>query len=149
MPRETLKRRATILIVEDDAVDLMGIKRALKLQGIDNPVRVARDGVEALEILRGENGQSKIFGPYVVLLDLNMPRMSGLELMGEIRRDDQLKMSPIFVLTTSSSEDDIIGAYSHNVAGYIVKSDPVESFGNATKLLQDYCELVELPPRIC
>lgn len=145
--QDSYKRNATLLIVEDDDVDLMGIQRSLKMNGVANPIKIARDGLEALELLRGENGQEKIKMPFILLLDLNMPRMNGLELMKEIREDDLLKVSPIFVLTTSKADKDIIDAYNHNVAGYIVKSDPSESFGKATRLIKDYCSVVELPSR--
>lgn len=142
------KKDATLLIVEDDDIDLMGIKRALKVNGITNSIKVARDGVEALELLRGINGRDKIGLPFVLLVDLNMPRMNGLELIGEIRQDDTLKVSPVFVLTTSKSDQDILKAYNLNVAGYIVKSDPTESFGKATQLIKDYFSIVELPSRV-
>lgn len=145
---DAYKRDTTLLIVEDDDIDLMGIQRALKLKGITNPVKIARDGVEALEFLRGKNGREKISLPFVVLLDLNMPRMNGLEFIREVRSDSDLKVSPIFVLTTSDDSKDIVNAYKQNIVGYILKSDPVESFGKATQLIKDYCSVVELPSRV-
>ena len=145
---DAYKRDTTLLIVEDDDIDLMGIQRALKIKGITNPVKIARDGIEALEFLRGINGREKISLPFVVLLDLNMPRMNGLEFIREVRQDTDLKVSPIFVLTTSDDSKDIVNAYNQNIVGYILKSDPVESFGKATQLIKDYCSVVELPSRI-
>lgn len=145
---DAYKKDTTLLVVEDDDIDLMGIQRALKLQGITNPVKVARDGIEALEFLRGINGRERIALPFVILLDLNMPRMNGLEFIREVRQDPDLKVSPIFVLTTSDDNKDIVNAYNQNIVGYILKSDPVESFGRATQLIKDYCSVVELPSRI-
>ena len=117
-----MENAVTLLIVEDDEIDLMGIKRALKELRIKNPTIRAKDGVEALEILRGENGHEKLQKPYIILLDLNMPRMDGVQFLQAIRDDEALKKSVVFVLTTSDTDEDITSAYTHNVAGYIVKS---------------------------
>lgn len=152
---ETLTRRQSstdagvpikLLIVEDDDVDLMGIKRALKDLRINNPVLRARDGVEALEMLRGEGGHDALTGPYIILLDLNMPRMDGIEFLKEVRADERLKRAIVFVLTTSETDDDIVNAYAFNVAGYIVKSDAREGFREAISLLDLYWTIVALPP---
>jgi len=135
----------TLLIVEDDEIDVMGIKRALDSLKVANPIMVADDGIEALEILRGTNGREKLEQPFVILLDLNMPRMNGVEFLDEIRTDPELKKSIIFILTTSESDADIVQAYDYNVAGYIVKSDARASFMEAASLLNFYWTIVEMP----
>ena len=111
----------SLLLVEDDAIDVMTVERMLRKQHIANPLFVARDGVEALEMLRGEGGRRPVPSPFLILLDLNMPRMGGLEFLTELRRDPQLQRATVFVLTTSDAPEDRLAAYEHRVAGYIVK----------------------------
>lgn len=134
-----------LLIVEDDEVDLIGMKRTLKRMRLANSLFVAKDGVEALEILRGENGHEKLEQPFIVLLDLNMPRMGGLEFLEAIRKDNDLKGTVVFVMTTSSDQRDIDAAYSKGIAGYIVKSDAEQTFPQALEMLDHYWRLIELP----
>jgi len=135
----------TLLLVEDDEIDVMGIRRALDDLKIKNPVVVAYDGVEALDHLRGTNGRERISGPYIILLDLNMPRMNGIEFLDELRDDPRLHASVVFVLTTSAADEDRVNAYEHNIAGYIVKADPATSFRKAIELIDFYWTIVELP----
>ncbi len=137
----------TLLLVEDDELDVMGIQRAFKTLKISNPLVVARDGVEALEQLRGEGGKPRLARPYLILLDLNMPRMNGIEFLQELRKDEALHASVVFVLTTSNADEDIVRAYDQNVAGYIVKADPINSFMEALRLIDCYWTIVELPDR--
>ena len=111
----------SLLLVEDDAIDVMTVERMLRKQNIANPLFVARDGVEALEMLRGENDRAQVPSPYLILLDLNMPRMNGLEFLAELRKDPAHKNAVVFVLTTSDAPEDRHVAYEHRVAGYIVK----------------------------
>jgi len=134
-----------LLLVEDDEVDVQGLKRAFAKSRIGNPITVARDGIEALEILRGENGQAKLAKPHLILLDLNMPRMNGLEFLEAIRADEDLKTSVVFMITTSKAEEDKARAYEKNVAGYIVKQDPANTFMQAVALLEHYWKIVEFP----
>ncbi len=134
-----------LLLVEDDEVDVQGLKRAFAKSRIGNPITVARDGIEALEILRGENGQAKLAKPHLILLDLNMPRMNGLEFLEAIRADEDLKTSVVFMITTSRAEEDKARAYEKNVAGYIVKQDPANTFMQAVALLEHYWKIVEFP----
>lgn len=140
-----MNKAATLLIVEDDHVDILGIKRALKKLRIANPVLTANDGLEALSILRGENGHEKIGAPFLIMLDLNMPRMGGLEFLKTIRDDPELKSTIVFVMTTSSDERDIFAAYESNIAGYIVKGNAEETFIQALSMLDHYWRIVELP----
>jgi CheY-like chemotaxis protein len=131
-----------ILLVEDDDVDVMNVQRAFDRNRISNPLYVARDGVEALEMLK--SGKVPPLRR-IILLDLNMPRMSGIELLRELRKDQQLQHTPVVVLTTSNDDRDKIEAYNLNVAGYLLK--PV-TFGNFVELmatLNKYWMLVELP----
>ena len=112
-----------ILLVEDDELDIEFIRRLFVKHGVKNTIYLASDGVEALDILRGENNKTKIQRPYIVLVDINMPRMNGLELLKEIRNDDNLKYDSVFILTTSNYEVDLKTAYSLNVTGYYLKKD--------------------------
>lgn len=134
-----------ILLVEDDDVDAEGAMRAFKQKKIANPIRRAMDGVEALDILRGTNGAEKIKLPYMILTDINMPRMNGIELLEEIRKDPELKPSVVFVLTTSQREEDKVKAYEFNVAGYLIKSHVGEDFMKMIDMLDSYWRIVEFP----
>lgn len=134
--------KLNILLVEDDQVDVMNIRRAFEKNRITNPLWVARDGVEALEMLEG--GKVPIHH-LLVLLDLNMPRMSGIELLREIRERESLRHLPVVVLTTSDDERDRIDAYNLNVAGYILKPVTFFNFVEAMATLNKYWTLVELP----
>jgi CheY-like chemotaxis protein len=141
-PVATDNRLLNILLVEDDEVDVMNVRRAFQKNHIANPLFVATNGVEALEQLRG--GQIPR-DRRLVLLDLNMPQMNGIEFLRELRRDPDLRVTPVVVLTTSNDERDRIEAYDLNVAGYLLK--PV-TFGNFCELmatLNKYWALVELP----
>ena len=134
-----------LLLVDDDEVDVQGLKRAFVKGRIANPITVARDGVEALEVLRGENGKPKLPKPHLILLDLNMPRMNGIEFLEAIRNDEDLKTAVVFMVTTSKAEEDKARAYGHNVAGYIVKQDPAKTFMQAVSMLEHYWTVVEFP----
>jgi|TARA_B110000467_G_C18016793_1_gene313483 CheY-like chemotaxis protein len=131
----------SILIVEDDEVDVMAIRRAFQETNISNPIYIAKDGIEALQKLRAR----EIPYPYIVLMDLNMPRMNGIDCMKQIRTDQNLKRTTIFALSTSNDEKDKLNAYDCNVAGYIVKSDIGNEFGKALKMLYQYLNVVDLP----
>ncbi len=134
--------KINILLVEDDQVDVMNIRRAFEKNRITNPLWIARDGVEALEMLEAGNVPVHHL---LVLLDLNMPRMSGIELLREIRGRDNLRHLPVVVLTTSDDERDRIDAYNLNVAGYILKPVTFFNFVEAMATLNKYWTLVELP----
>lgn len=139
------EKTVTFLLVEDDEVDVKAIKRSLDELRIANPLVVARDGREALEFLRGQNGREKVESPFLILLDLNMPRMNGLEFLAELRADRELNTSVVFVLTTSRDERDRLSAYEKHVAGYIVKSNVADSFAEAMRLIDHYWRVVEFP----
>jgi len=137
---------AKILLVEDDEVDIMNVRRAFKKNNLKYPLYVASNGQEALALLRGTaKGQSSPILPQLILLDINMPKMNGLEFLRELRADNKLRAISVFVLTTSNEERDIVTAYNLNVAGYILKPVDVSKFVDAVCTLNDYWCLTELP----
>ena len=135
-----------ILLVEDDEVDVMNIKRAFKKSKIFNPLYVAGNGLEGLEMLRSHDGQPTVPDTRrLILLDLNMPKMNGLEFLQELRNDEELKRTPVIVLTTSDEDRDRIEAYNLNVAGYILKPVTFASFAEVMLALNKYWTLCEMP----
>jgi CheY-like chemotaxis protein len=137
-------RQVNILLVEDDEIEAEAVIRSFQKHALPNPITVAQDGIEALGILRHQTHWRA--NPYMILLDLNMPRMSGIEFLQEIRRDAHLKRSIIFVLTTSNRDEDKIAAYNHQVAGYLVKSQLGDDFQRLTEILHIYWQTIEFPP---
>ncbi|MGZ0186774.1 MAG: response regulator, partial [Alphaproteobacteria bacterium] len=129
----------------DDDVDIMHLKRSFAEINIANPMVVANDGIEALDILLGRNGHEPLRKPYIILLDLNMPRMNGLEFIKAIRAEPSLTSSVVFILTTSNDDEDKFRAYEHHVAGYILKHEAGQSFVEALGMLERYWRVVELP----
>ncbi len=134
-----------ILLVEDDDVDAEAVTRALKRQKLPNKLIHAGDGIEALNALRGYDGNEPLKQPYLILLDLNMPRMNGIEFLRAIRQDAELKRSVVFVLTTSNQQEDKMAAYNQQVAGYIVKANLTNDFSDITKLIEQYQLIIDLP----
>ncbi len=137
--------KVSILLVDDDDVAAESVVRSLRKHAMDFPVVLARDGLEALEILRGDHTDLIIERPYLVLLDLNMPRMDGFEFLHEVRNDNNLRDSIIFVLTTSDADSDRTRAYHENIAGYMVKSAVGPQFAKLASLLDNYRSTVSLP----
>lgn len=135
-------RLLNILLVEDDEVDVLNVRRAFQKNNIANPLFVASNGVDALEQLRGNRIPRE---RRIVLLDLNMPRMNGIEFLRELRQDPELKLTPVVVLTTSNDERDRIEAYNLNVAGYLLKPVTFSNFCEVMTALNKYWALVELP----
>lgn len=131
-----------ILLVEDDQVDQMNVKRAFERNKIMNPLYVAENGVEALEMLRdGRVPDAR----RLILLDLNMPMMNGIEFLKTLRADPALSATPVVVLTTSNDEQDKVQAYNLNVAGYLLKPVTFANFVELTAALNKYWTLVEMP----
>jgi CheY-like chemotaxis protein len=131
-----------ILLVEDDEVDVMNVRRAFDKNHITNPLFVASNGLEGLEKLRsGEVPQ----GRRIVLLDLNMPKMNGIEFLRELRSDPALAPTPVVVLTTSNNDRDKIDAFNLNVAGYLLKPVTFAEFSDLMVTLNKYWTLVEMP----
>ena len=144
----TDKPIASILLVEDDDIDILNLQRAFKKMNYPNPLHISHNGVEALDMLRGTNGVTKLSPtPQIILLDINMPMMNGLEFLREIRKDENLKSLSVFVLTTSSDHHDLAEAYDNNVSGYVVKPLNFESFSEALSKLHNFWELCEYPWR--
>ncbi len=134
-------KEVSLLMVEDDDIDATALKRALQKLKLLNPIYRARDGLEAIEILRADG----VPPPYIILLDLNMPRMNGLEFLEELRSDPKLTQSIVFVLTTSKSDEDIFAAYREHVAGYLLKQRMDNDFLQVVGLLNHYWRIVEIP----
>jgi CheY-like chemotaxis protein len=135
-----------ILLVEDDEVDVMTVQRAFKKGNITNPLFIANNGVEALAMLRGEPGRPSLIPAErrIILLDLNMPKMNGLEFLHELRADANLGHIPVIVLTTSNEERDRVQAYELNVAGYILKPVTFSIFVDLMVTLNKYWTLCEM-----
>ena len=131
-----------ILLVEDDQVDIMNVRRAFDRNRISNPLFVAGNGIEGLRMLRDNEVPA---GRRIVLLDLNMPRMNGIEFLRELRADPDLQQTPVIVLTTSNDERDKIDAYNLNVAGYLLKPVTFVNFVEVMAALNKYWTLVEFP----
>lgn len=138
-------RAVTILLVDDDKVDAMALRRSFRELKITNPVIEAHDGIEALQRLRGENGHEKASEPLLILLDLNMPRMGGIEFLEQLRNDPSLRRTLVFVMTTSTAKEDRILAYDKNVAGYVLKHVSGRSFVEAIRMLEHYWRTIEFP----
>ena len=132
-------KAVTILLVEDDEIDVKALRWAFDKLKIANPLVIARDGVEAWEMLQ------ELPRPYLIITDINMPRMNGIELLRKIRQSEHCRDSIVFVLTTSNDEQDKIDAYDLNVAGYMLKSDMGTSFTRAIGLIENYWKVVEFP----
>ena len=137
-------KMVNILLVEDDEIDVMNVKRAFKKNNVMNPLEVAANGLEALEMLRGV-GKPVSRERRLVLLDLNMPKMGGIEFLRELRADPELRPTPVVVLTTSNEERDRVEAYNLNVAGYILKPVTLTSFMETMATLNKYWMLSEFP----
>lgn len=134
-------QQVSILLVEDDDVDAMSIERSIQQMRLLNPIRRAVDGIEALEVMR----DGRLSKPYIILLDLNLPRMGGLEFLKAVRDDEELSDAVVFVLTTSKNDEEIYAAYKKNIAGYIVKSSLSQDFNQVISFLDQYWRLVVLP----
>ncbi len=135
----------TILLVDDDEVDREAVVRAFRKAGAQARIVTASDGITALRILRGEGGLLDVRQPHLVLLDLNMPQMNGHEFLTELRADETLADTLVFVLTTSENEQDIKQAYAQNIAGYLVKSRLGAGYKKMTELVGDYTNCVAFP----
>ena len=141
------EKTLNVLLVEDDEVDIMNVKRAFKKNNITNPLYVAFNGLEALTMLRGQDGKSPQIPKWrrIILLDLNMPRMGGIEFLQELRADSELKSIPVIILTTSDEDKDRIEAYNFNVAGYLLKPVKFALFAEAMLTFNKYWSLCEIP----
>lgn len=137
--------KVKILVIEDDEGDFMMIERTFEKARVINELVRARDGIEALDILRGRNGLQQLGRPYLVLCDINMPRMNGLSFVSELRQDPELKDTLVFMLTTSNHDQDKYHAYHLNVAGYILKDEAGKDFLKVVEMLGGYIQVVTFP----
>lgn len=135
-------RPINLLLVDDDEVDVLNVRRALERGRITNDIWVAGDGIEGLAMLRGGEMPRE---RRIVLLDINMPRMNGIEMLRELRADSDLQVTPVVMLTTSNDDRDRIESYRLNVAGYLLKPVTFVSFVETMTALNRYWTLVELP----
>ena len=126
---------AVILLVEDDRVDIMTVQRALKNIDVRNPLHVARSGVEALGMLRGDAFPKIEPTPSLILLDLNLPKMGGIEFLKELRADPVLGSLRVIVLTSSNEPSDQAAAFQYEVDDYIVKPHSFDEFSNAMSII--------------
>jgi len=140
-----MAKELTFLIVEDNDLDFEKAQRAFARLKTTNPIIRARDGCEALEVLKGSPEIEKLQKPYLVLLDVNMPRMNGFEFLEEVRKESDLSDAPVVVLTTSDREQDIATAYKHHVAGYVVKPVTRDEMVQVLSTLDSYWNLCERP----
>ena len=130
-----------ILLVEDDTVDAKTIKRAFEDLKVRNKIIHVTNGEEALEYLQNSHNKK----PRVILLDLNMPKMNGIEFLQAVKPDATLKQIPVVVLTTSSEEEDIVKSFNLGVAGYITKPGTYAGFVEKLKTVEIYWSFSELP----
>ncbi len=137
------KNYISFLLVEDDEVDILNVKRAFEKNNITNPLHIAKDGVEALNLLRKDPKIENF--PNVILLDLKMPKMDGIVFLKEVRKDPKLKNLIVIVITTSDDDRDIVSAYNFNVAGYIIKPVTFDKFLNAMATINLYWTLSKVP----
>jgi|SRR3970040_25683 len=135
-----IQKLVNILLVEDDEVDVMNVKRAFTKNNIKNELFVAGNGVEALGMLR----TSIVPLPRIIILDINMPKMNGIEFLKVLREDENLKNISVFVMTTSNEDSDKINAYNLNVAGYILKPLSFEKFITSVATLKNFWSLCEM-----
>jgi len=130
-----------ISLVEDDSIDVMKVTRAFKELQITSPLAHSINGKEALEHLRSESNKK----PCIILLDLNMPKMNGIEFLKVVKADDEVKKIPVVVLTTSEEEQDVVESFNLGVAGYIVKPIDYKKFVDAIRVIHMYWTTSELP----
>lgn len=140
-----MSHKTNILLVEDNDLDVAILKRSMKKLDVDNFLVRARDGLEALEFLKSNLVDQTLAHPYVILLDINMPRMNGHEFLAELRATDALKASQVYVFTTSDSKKDINLAYENNANGYIVKPNSASELTDILRALQEFWSICEVP----
>ncbi|TGE22295.1 response regulator [Hymenobacter aquaticus] len=134
----------SILLVEDDQMDIMNVQRELRKHDINVPLHIAKNGREALHLLKGEGGQHQIDKPSVVMLDINMPRMNGLELLEALRSDPEFVGLNVFIMTTSDLETDRLKARDLAVSGYIIKPLNFDKFGEGGSTVDGFSLFLDL-----
>ncbi|MFF3852559.1 response regulator [Micromonospora sp. NPDC002575] len=137
-----------ILVVDDDPGDVLMIEEALADSDVDKVIDVVSDGQEAMEFLRQSGRHTEARRPDVILLDLNMPRMDGRQVLGEVKQDDDLRTIPIVVLTTSNADTDIVGSYTLQANAYVTKPIDLDDFNDVVRRIDEFFgRVVVLPKR--
>lgn len=136
-----MKSKKPILLVEDDEVDVMSVKRSLKDLKVSNRLDVSGNGEEALEFLNEPQNDL----PCIILLDINMPKMNGIEFLRIIKQDDRFKRIPVVVLTSSREEQDKMDSFGLGIAGYMVKPSDYQKFVEVIRTIDFYWTLSESP----
>ncbi len=145
---ESLSKMIDILLVEDNPGDVRLAEEALRESKMRNKLFVVEDGVEAMAFLRQQGKYAGVPRPDLVLLDLNLPRKSGREVLEEIKTDEDLKRIPVVVLTVSRADEDIIRSYNHHANCYITKPLDFNQFMEVTKPIEEFwLTIVKLPPK--
>jgi chemotaxis family two-component system response regulator Rcp1 len=136
-----------VLLVEDDPGDVMIAQEALKASRLTSKLTVVPDGVEAMKYLRRENGYADATRPDLILLDLNLPRKSGHEVLAEVKADPTLRKIPIVVLTTSGAAEDVVRSYDLHANVYVTKPVDFDHFTGVIKQIDDFfLTVAQLPP---
>lgn len=139
----------TILIVEDNPADVLIVQEVFKEGKMYINLNIAEDGEKAMSYLRKENEYKDIETPDLILLDLNMPKKNGFEVLEEMKQDPELRRIPVIVMTISKAEEDILKSYNLYANAYVVKPVEIEQFTNAVKSIEDFwLTIVKLPPKI-
>jgi CheY-like chemotaxis protein len=139
MSEQHLRPRAfSILLVEDNDDDVLLTKHAFKNVAAQVEFHVVRDGIDALKFLRGEPPYNCVVLPNIILLDLNLPKMDGRQLLAELKRDDQLRIIPTVILTTSAAEDDVTSAYRNHASAYMTKPMDLHAFAHRTECFANF-----------
>ena len=136
-----MKGTRPILLVEDDRVDVISVKRAFKDLKISNPLAIVSDGEEGLEFLTNPDNQA----PCLILLDINMPRMNGIEFLKVVKSNEGLRRIPVIVLTTSKGDRELVDSFDYGVAGYMVKPANYLQFMEVMKAINLYWTISEIP----
>lgn len=136
----------SLLHIEDDHVDKMVVERVLRKLNLVGNLYHSSNGEEALQLLRGTDGKTRPDPfPQLILLDINMPRMNGIEFLRELRKDASLRHMAVYMVTTSNDDADVRAAHELNVAGYILKPVDIQQFENTFRILGTYWQLCEFP----
>lgn len=137
-----------ILVVDDDPGDVLMIEEALEDSDVEKVIDVVSDGQEAMEFLRREGRHTDARRPDVILLDLNMPRMDGRQVLGAVKSDEDLRTIPIVVLTTSNADTDIVGSYTLQANAYVTKPIDLDDFNDVVRRIDEFFgRVVVLPKR--
>jgi CheY-like chemotaxis protein len=148
MSTEQLGRPAEILLAEDNPADVRLTREALRDAKMNNNLNVVTDGVEAMAFLRREGKYAGAPRPDVILLDLNMPRKDGRQVLAEVKADEKLRSIPVVILTSSQAEEDILRAYNLNVNCYVTKPVELDQFMKIIKSIENFwLEIVALPDK--